>query len=276
MARPIIRRLLQVFYNRGPWGFCVLALQKVGGALHVIKTPILVAPSSTHSDTGTTVDLVHGSNIHPFDLAYGTDTSGLIWGEDLPTGHRNDIWSTAYYGISPSLFTHALSSLSLDWQRFTFLDVGSGKGRALLLASRFPFKRIVGVELSPQLSAAAAANIPKFSAPWQQSYNIEAHNGDALAFDFPAGPFVLYLYNPFLPPVLKRFLKNLNRSLTAEPREFHLIYFNPGFERLLKKYIPGIQRQWGDTIAMAEEDALADRFGSSQEEVVVYRYLPPT
>jgi SAM-dependent methyltransferase len=212
--------------------------------------------------------------IHPFDIAHGTDTSGLIRGENLPAGHRNSLWSTAYYGISPALLLHLLSTLDIDHQRFTFLDLGSGKGRALLLASRFPFRRILGVELSPQLSTVAAANIASFSASWQQCRNIEVHTGDATAIDYPAGPLVLYLYNPFHAPVLKRCLRNLAHSLANEPRELHLIYINPAPEHLIRRHAPVLRKQWEQTFSISEEDILADRVNSTQEQVAIYRYLP--
>jgi SAM-dependent methyltransferase len=212
--------------------------------------------------------------IHPFDIAHNTDTSGLIRGEDLPTGCPNSLWSTAYYGISPTLLLHLLSSLNIDHQRFTFLDLGSGKGRALLVAAGFPFRRILGIELSPQLNAIAAANIESFSASWQQCSNIDALIGDAAAIDYPSGPLVLYLYNPFLAPVLKRCLRNLTRSLSHEPREIHLIYINPVHDRILKRHAPALQKRWEQTFAMNPEDILADRVNSTQEHVAFYRYLP--
>ena len=212
--------------------------------------------------------------IHPFDLAHGTDTSGLIRGENLPTGHRNGLWSTAYYGISPALLLHLLNTLDIDHQRFTFVDLGSGKGRALLVASRFPFRRILGVELSPQLSTVAAANITSFSASWQQCRDIEVRTGDATAINYPAGPLVLYLYNPFLAPVLKRCLRNLTHSLANEPREIHLIYVNPTPERFIRRHAPTLRKQWEQAFSMNEEDILADRVNSTQERVAIYRYLP--
>jgi SAM-dependent methyltransferase len=123
--------------------------------------------------------------VHPFDAEYGTDTSGLIPGETLNTGSRSDLWNTAYYGIPPSSFNQMMEALGAEfgseWERFTFVDLGSGKGRALLLASRFPFRKIVGVELS----AVAAANIKLMAAPWQRCREMEAICADAATFDYP-------------------------------------------------------------------------------------------
>ena len=249
MARPLIRRALHAFVNRD---------------FREVRTAIFDQQKQPPASNA----------IHPFDIAHGTDTSDLIRGEDIPTSHRNGLWSTAYYGISPALLVHLLNTLNIDYERFTFFDLGSGKGRALLLASRFPFRRILGIELSPQLSTIAEANIARFSATWQQCRNIQTHTGDATAIDYPTGPLVLYLYNPFLTPVLKRCLRNLTRSLTREPREIHLIYINPAPERILSKHAPALQKQWEQTFAMNEEDILADRANSTQEHVAIYRFLP--
>jgi SAM-dependent methyltransferase len=266
MAGTATRRFLQVMVNRGPWGFCVLAARKVGERLHLVEKP----PPRPGSPGDTAV-----RPMHPFDEEYGTDTSGLIWGDKLTSGHRNDLWSTAYYGISPSLLTEVIGSLDLEWERFTFVDLGSGKGRALLVASRFPFSKIVGVEFIPELSAAAADNIVKFSPSWRRCREIEAINGDATEFAYPSGPMVLYLYNPFLGPVLKKCLKQLTRSIEKEPREIYLIYANPSFGRLVKKYVPRLERVWERTFAFTPEEAAADRFGSQEETVILWRFPGP-
>jgi hypothetical protein len=83
---------------------------------------------------------------------------------------------------------------------------------------------------------------------------------------------VIYLYHPFLAPVLKKCLKHLARSLAREPREVYLIYANPSFERLVKKYMPQFERQWERTFVFTPEEAAADRFGSQQERVILWRY----
>jgi hypothetical protein len=80
--------------------------------------------------------------VHPFDERFGVETSGLIY--ELPSGHQHDLHNNGYFAVAPSVF-HAimramLEQLHLDFQRFRFVDLGSGKGRALLLASDYPFR----------------------------------------------------------------------------------------------------------------------------------------
>jgi SAM-dependent methyltransferase len=281
MAMILVRRFLHAYVEGGPKGVCAAIYRKVAGRLRGARNGVADRGSLVQSD-GTNVagkNTAAGSSdkagprMHPFDLEYGTDTSGLITGEDLSSGRWNDLWNTAYYGISPSGFNQMFEALGLDWQRFAFVDMGSGKGRALLLASRFPFRRIIGVEISPELSAAATANIARFSAPWQSCREIEALTSDAAEFEYPAGPFVLFLNEPFLPPVLKRCLKNLTRSVAAEPREVYVVYVNPVFERLLKQ-VPGLVKQWDRNFIFSDEDLSADRVGAKGEHVVAYRMMP--
>lgn len=264
MAGRVIRKVLQAAVNKGAWGFCVLAVQAVARRVGLGR---VVAPAV---NGGSFVAPSEG--VHPFDREFGTETSGLAWGEDLPSRQRNDIWNTAYYGVSPSVFTQAIEALGLDWERFTFVDLGSGKGRALLLASRFPFRRIVGVELVPELCAVAAANVERFRAEWQRCGAVEAWSQDATAFEFPDGPLVVYIYHPFLSPVLKRVMRNLRRSLVRDRREVYLVYFNPVFARVVERECPELQLIWERRFAMSAEDVGADWFQSVDELVRVFRY----
>ena len=264
MARTLIRRFLQVLVNRGPWGFCKLVAQKAGQRLGLVKTPDASVAAAAKGGVGVAV--------HPFDEQYGTDTSGLLWGAHLSSGKRNDLWNTAYYGVTPSLLTQVIGALELEWERYTFIDLGSGKGRALLLASRFPFKKIIGVEFVPELSAAAEANIAKFDAPWKRCSQVEGVNQDATEFVYPEGPLVVYVYNPFLAPVLKKCLKQLSRSVEKHPREVYLVYGNPVFERLVSKYAPKFVRQWERTFSFTQAEVEADRFGAREERVILWKF----
>jgi hypothetical protein len=179
--------------------------------------------------------------------------------------------------VTPSVFWGALDALQarqgLDWSRFEFLDLGSGKGRALMLASRMPFARIVGVELVPALSVVAEANLARFSAPWQVCRSLEAREGDATTVALSSAPLVVYVYHSFLPPVLSAVLEHLRRSVEAHPRELVFLYFNPEHEAILADF-PFLQKEWGGIVPMAPEDAQADRFGREGEPVAVYRHVP--
>jgi hypothetical protein len=258
-----MRRWRQLFANRGVLATAQAFLRRVAGSeiASELWRNTVAAPAS----------------VHPFDAHHGTDTSGLIWGEDLPTGHRHDSWNTAYYGIAPSALAEALRLLSdrasLDWACFTFIDLGSGKGRAVLVASQYPLARVLGVEIAPRLHAAALANLARFRDGTNGVGHVEFLQADAAAFpwDQPLpGPLLFFLYNPFSRPVLVKFLARLHDSLRAEPREAYLLYINPELDSVLARQ-GWMEKLWQQTIAIDEADQLADRFGSTTETVAAYR-----
>lgn len=212
---------------------------------------------------------------HPFDVQYGVDTGGLVWGESLDGTRREGAayWATGYYGISPSAFTAALERLDLDWQQFTFVDIGCGKGRAMLLALRFPFRHVMGVELSSALAEAARHNLSRFAAPWRQpKVSAEVFEGDATTFALPGGPVVLYLYHPFAAPVMKRFLDHVLHAAGTEPREVYLLYANPELGALVAG-TPGFESMWKETFALTPEEGEADRFGSYGESFAAFHLV---
>lgn len=196
-----------------------------------------------------------------------------MWGESLedPRNQQAAYWATGYYGISPSAFTAALERLGLAWNEFTFVDVGCGKGRALLLALRFPFRRALGVELSPTLVAAARQNLRVFNPSWRQAkVPTEAMEGDATTFEVPGGPLVVYMYHPFAAPVMKRFLAHLQEAARTEQREIYLLYANPELAQMVLA-TPGVEWMWRETFPLTPEEGEADRFGSHGEAFAAFR-----
>jgi hypothetical protein len=208
--------------------------------------------------------------VHPFDLQYGVETSGLIWGEHLRSGERNDRWNTAYYGIAPSVFHASITRLPIDFREFAFIDFGSGKGRAVMLATHYPFAEIYGVELAPELHTIAEANLRIFLGARNIQSQVRLVCTDAVKFALPERPLVLFFYHPFCRPVLKRVLRNLEVSLRARPRPAYVVYINPELRELLDR-APFLERLSEGTLAMDAEDELADRIGSSVEECAIYR-----
>jgi SAM-dependent methyltransferase len=119
-----------------------------------------------------------------------------------------------------------MSAAPVDFGRTTFVDVGSGMGRVVLLAARRPFKQVVGIELSPALHAVAVKNRERWFDHRQQCRDIRLVLSDACAFRFPAGNLLLYLYNPFARPVLRALVEKLLRE-SASSREMVFCYHTP-------------------------------------------------
>jgi SAM-dependent methyltransferase len=143
---------------------------------------------------------------------------------------------SAYQPIEPDLFREIINSLEIDFSRFTFIDIGSGKGRALLLAAEYPFRRIVGVELLPELHSIAEENIRKYSSEKPACRDVQAVCADAGEYSFPAEPLVVFLFNPLPQAGLNQLVGNLEASLRENPRPVYVIYANPVFAEVVGSY----------------------------------------
>jgi SAM-dependent methyltransferase len=162
-----------------------------------------------------------------YDWDFRVDTTGATVGwRDRLLG----LFHSPYQPTEPALFHEMLGSLKIDFSEFTFIDIGSGKGRALLLASDYPFRGIVGVELFPALDEIARENIRNYKSDAQKCFAIEAICGDASEFLFPAEPLVVYLFNPLPEAALGKMLGNLEGSLRERPRAVCVLYHNPLLE----------------------------------------------
>jgi len=147
------------------------------------------------------------------------------------------VFHSPYQPTESALFHEMLDALleqsHADFHDFVFVDLGSGKGRTLLMASDYPFRRVVGVELLPALHQAAQENLGKYRSESQKCFALETICADASEFAFPAEPTVLYLFNPFPEAGLKRMIANLEQSLVEFPRAVYVLYHNPLLEPVL-------------------------------------------
>lgn len=108
-----------------------------------------------------------------------------------------------------------------------FVDLGSGKGRVLLIAAQSGFQRIVGVEFSRELCEIARENVKIFLRQTQITAQIEVIESDVATWPVHRGDNVFFMFHPFKKTVLARFLDNLQNSLTEFPRKIWLVYNNP-------------------------------------------------
>jgi SAM-dependent methyltransferase len=165
-----------------------------------------------------------------FDWDYHVDTTSanISWRSRLI-----GLFNSSYQPIEADIFRDILSSLVIDFSQFTFVDVGSGKGRALLLASEFPFRRIVGIEFLPELNRIAQENIRKSSAAQGRTIPAESVCSDATTFVFPDEPILLYMFHPLPESGFRKVVSNLQASLQRCPRTALIVYANPIFEMVL-------------------------------------------
>ena len=235
--------------------------------------------------------------IHPFDEIHNTDTSGLVPAANLITGHINDEHVTAYYGVAPSI----LRTLIAQWREtppphpihsYNFIDIGAGKGRAMLVASELPFRKVIGIELNPELATIAQANLDR----WQASHAADPTAAplaptqllqqDALTFKLPTTPCLAFLFHPFEAPVLRALLRRIEtqfakQALTKKaPPAFDLLYVNAECHAVLDHH-PAFARLFLGPVKMTPEDHVADlaaiaaqkEYGSTgDEECAIYRY----
>jgi SAM-dependent methyltransferase len=140
-----------------------------------------------------------------------------------PADHVYSGWNGDYTCASLK-FPKLLRQLNLDWTSFTYLDLGSGKGKSLFTAAELPFAKVIGVELSEKLVHLARQNLSRHRNFKLKCNHIEVVFADALEYEFPADPLVIYSLNTFPPAIMRAILENLKRSLWERPREVYILW----------------------------------------------------
>jgi SAM-dependent methyltransferase len=124
-----------------------------------------------------------------------------------------------------------LAGLDIAFEDYTFVDFGSGKGRALLLASEFPFKRILGLEFSPELHRTAEENIRRYNSATQKCRDIQSLNVDFADYALPPEASVLFFFHPCRIRVLSEVVAGIGLSLLSQPRPLYVAYVAPTLEQ---------------------------------------------
>ncbi|HEY1984690.1 MAG TPA: class I SAM-dependent methyltransferase [Terracidiphilus sp.] len=225
---------------------------------------------------------------HPFDVDNQVRTSGLIAGRHLQSGHPHDRHATAYYGVAPSVFQALLrrwqgTRPSAPLEETSFVDIGAGMGRALLLAAEMPFRRVDGVELNPTLVNIARRNL----TAWRKAGRVQAtariHRGDAVEFAFPAGPCLVFLFNPFGGPVMRKLFTAMGKQFADRPAELDILYVNNEQERVLEQckgyvrlFLGPVKRSRPDTVAdhrILTNQPDGEYASSSYEDCSIWRWV---
>jgi hypothetical protein len=185
----------------------------------------------------------YGDAEYDWEHRVNTTSAAVGWRDRLL-----GIFHSPYQPTDSALFREMLEALRQqagDFHDFVFIDLGSGKGRTLLMASDYPFRRILGVELLPALHEIAQENLSKYHSEKQKCFALESVWGDAVQFAFPVEPTVLYLFHPLPESGLRRVIDNLKRSLQTHPRSVYVLYHNPLLENVLNDSAAALRKIGG-------------------------------
>src|SRR5580693_10680044 len=174
----------------------------------------------------------YGDAEYDWDHHVNTTSAAVGWRNRLL-----GVFHSPYQPTEPDLFREMLSALRqqshFDFHDFVFVDLGSGKGRTLLMASDYPFRRIVGIELLPAFHKISIDNLRQYKSESQKCFAIESICADATTLPLPDGPLLIYLFNPFPESGMRQVAANLEQTLRAHPRPAYVLYHNPLLEHVL-------------------------------------------
>jgi SAM-dependent methyltransferase len=167
---------------------------------------------------------INNARCRGWDIAHGVDTCGEIPLSSLDFQSKNKAPGLEYQSHHPAIIRSSLQMLPIRHEEYTFVDYGCGKGRVLLVASEFEFRKIIGLELAPQLAAIARRNVERYWGGQQRCSEIEVTTGDAT--DYRLGPEnqVLYLFSPFTLSLMGQILDKIEASLQRSPRDLLVLF----------------------------------------------------
>jgi hypothetical protein len=167
--------------------------------------------------------LAHQARERFNDERFGIHTVGKV--VPAASKRRPDLYkpyAPTAYGSFRAVMRHVKVREDVD----VFVDFGAGKGRVVILAAMQPFRRVLGVEISPELSERARCNVHR-ARRHLRCRDVEIITGDAADFACPGEATVLHFFDPFAGAVLRRVLDLVRASLDAMPRRLTILYADP-------------------------------------------------
>ena len=107
-----------------------------------------------------------------------------------------------------------------------FVDLGSGKGQALLVAGQLPFRRVIGVELNEEFSQCAKRNVER-ARPRLRAREVDSVTANVLDWPIPDDTSVVFMCNPFVGETFHTVLGRIFESYDRRPRTIHIVYAVP-------------------------------------------------
>ncbi len=186
-----------------------------------------------------------------FDRRFMVDTAGTEEIEYLTAEAALKQHGNRYEPVKPSDLRALIGMLApLETRAFDFVDLGSGKGRALFVAAEFPFRRCVGVEFAKELHDVAVRNIGSYKSEARRCSDIRSVHADAAAFEFPLHPMVCFVNNPFGETLIAEMARRIDESARSAPRACFLVYLHANYPRSIDALV-GWTRVAGGSLGRA-------------------------
>ncbi len=157
------------------------------------------------------------------EIRYGIRTSG--WITDDALGYTKGDGRMDYSPLPYAALKQLLSTVIPDKQKDVFVDWGSGLGRVVVLASTYAYREVIGVEFSPDLCAAANANLARARVK-HRCGSTRIVNTDAREFAIPEDATVMFFFNPFRGELLTEVVRHIRDSWLAHPRPITFLVSN--------------------------------------------------
>ena len=164
------------------------------------------------------IGLFHQMNCKVRGLDFSSESLEEI-GITADLGRRHD--ASGFIGL-----TDVFQTFGLVGRVQSVMDVGCGKGAALVAFSQLGIRTLGGVDISERLVDICRRNLDKVNI------RAEVRHGDARSFDDFERYELFYLFNSFPREVLVSFLDNLSRYCNRTRNSKLILFRNPQDEDL--------------------------------------------
>ena len=202
--------------------------------------------------------------VHPIDKDLGIETSGIVSSEDIHRDKKLNQQIVPYIGSQPTIVRACLSALKTH-REYTFVDFGCGKGRALVVASEFPFQSVIGIELSPALAATARSNTSKVARRFSDRRPVKIITANACEYPLPPGRLTCFNYHAFGRELVSQIVRKFEEGLAGDTPHMFFVYYNPVHFELFDAS-PAFKRFYAQQLPYHDSEI---GFGPDQDDAVV-------
>jgi len=162
---------------------------------------------------------------------YGISTSGYDELKHLQEKGIDISHSTIYMPVNYYMLEKMMTEMSKLPHQKNFLDIGCGKGRAMVVAAHYGFKKIAGIDISKEFVDETKRNLAVVQQKFPQA-SLDVMLQDAFYYHIPADISVIFIFNPFDEVIMSGVVENILISQEKNPRTIWVIYINPLYENL--------------------------------------------